>query len=132
MIGAGAALGGTAWGKEQLALSFSRVPEQSVELFFSEPRGKYGCRTGNRRYIGFTLINHYRAARSFDYVARVTPAASPGSMTASRGTVRLGRGAAGPTRVGIPPGAGPRYSVEVTLAGLPQRLALTCGGQAPR
>jgi hypothetical protein len=134
VIGVGAILGGTAWGKEQLALSFTKMSEPSVELFFSEPRGKYGCRTGNRRYIGFTLVNHDRAARSFDYVVRITRVAPapPGSTVVVRGQVRLGREAGRPTRVGVPSQTGQQFSVEVTVVGLPQRIALTCGAQVRR
>jgi hypothetical protein len=128
-VGAAALLGGTSWGKEQLALSFTRIPDSSVELFFTDPQ--HPCGSG-RRDLEFTTVNHYRTARSFEYSVRVTSGGPGGPVHTSRGRVRLEHEAGRPTRVGLPASTGRQYVVEVSLTGLPQRIVLTCGRGAGR
>jgi hypothetical protein len=121
-----ALLGSTGWGRRQLALSFTRLPDRSVELFFTDPHAGRACTPG-RITADFTLINHDGSRRSLGYTVALS---APGVPTAtSHGTVTLSAGGRQRLRVDLSPRPVGRYSVHVVLDDLRQQINLTCGRQ---
>ena len=126
-----AGLASTPWGRRQLELSFTHVPERYVELSFTDPAGQRRCAPAPTVTVDFSVVSHLGREGRLPYAVTVTSGGA--AREVARGVVTVADGAgAHVTQTFDRPDAAPwtaRVVLDMTGAGLtpPEPISVTCG-----